>query len=82
MNFQPMPAVDNHSDVLFWQIAVPVMAVVLPFALWGDIAKMFRYLSKNKLLARVEKKQMAKVKSAKRAEMKRRRTLQLGEKTA
>ena len=31
----------------FWYIAVPVMAVVLPVALWSDIKKMVHYLQKR-----------------------------------
>lgn len=27
MNFDPMPAVNDHSDILFWMIALPVMSV-------------------------------------------------------
>jgi hypothetical protein len=76
MNFDPMPAVQKHSDILFWQIAVPVMAVVIPLAMWGDIVKVFRLLGSMRLLTRVEKKQKAKAKTAKRTERKRRQTIQ------
>ncbi|PVF93815.1 hypothetical protein CPB86DRAFT_766960 [Serendipita vermifera] len=76
MNFDPMPAVQKHSDILFWQIAVPVMAVILPLALWGDIVKVLRLLGSMRLLTRVEKKQKAKVRSAKRTERKRRQTIE------
>ena len=31
----------------FWYITIPVMAVVLPIALWGDIKKMVHYLQKR-----------------------------------
>lgn len=29
MNFDPMPIVNEHSDITFWYIAVPVMMTTL-----------------------------------------------------
>jgi len=31
----------------FWYIAIPVMAVVVPIALWSDVKKMVHYLQKR-----------------------------------
>ncbi|KAH9477714.1 Cobalt/magnesium transport protein CorA [Psilocybe cubensis] len=47
MNFKPMPAVDNHSDLLFWEIAIPIMIIVVPLALWNDLEKFWRYVQKR-----------------------------------
>jgi hypothetical protein len=80
MNFHIMPAVQDHSDSLFWIITLPVLAVVLPWALWGDIRKWLRRIGSLRLLDRVEQKQTAKANSAQRAEQQRRQTLELGEK--
>ena len=76
MNFDPFPAVKEHSDILFWQIVLPVMAVVVPWAMWGDILRMFRTVGRMRLLSRVEEKQSAKVKTAQRhARIQRNRTM-------
>ncbi|KIM32024.1 hypothetical protein M408DRAFT_327383 [Serendipita vermifera MAFF 305830] len=66
MNFKPFPAVDEHTDILFWQIVLPVMAVVLPWAMWGDIRRMFRRIGRMRLLNRVDERQSAKAKTARR----------------
>lgn len=71
-----MPAVQQHSDKLFWQIAVPVMAVIFPLFLWRDIVRFFKYIGKMKLINKVEKKENAKAKTATKADLRRRRTLQ------
>lgn len=82
MNFAIMPSVQAHSDLLFWEIALPMMALILPWALWGEIRKVFRYIRKNMLLNRVEKRQVKKVQSAKQAERIRRRTLEKNDKAS
>ncbi|KAJ3506540.1 hypothetical protein NMY22_g17217 [Coprinellus aureogranulatus] len=58
MNFDPMWSVQQNSDVLFWIIALPVMAIVIPVFLLGDIKRMFHYLIKRMSSRRVEKVQM------------------------
>jgi len=75
MNFDPFPAVNNNSDILFWQIMLPVMAVVVPWALWTDIERMFRMFGRARLLSRVDQKQNAKVKAAQRREQTLRRRM-------
>ncbi|TFK24278.1 hypothetical protein FA15DRAFT_669718 [Coprinopsis marcescibilis] len=47
MNFDYMWSVKQRSDVLFWQIALPCMAVVIPLFLWNDIVRGFRYMKKR-----------------------------------
>jgi hypothetical protein len=76
MNFEIMPIVKEHSDIIFWEIALPVMAIIIPWSLWGDIRKLFLYMVKNQVLDRVEKRQNRKVQSAKKADRIRRRTLE------
>ena len=66
MNFDPMPSVNNHSDVLFWQIALPVIAVIVPLFLWTDIGRLFHYLKKRMVVSDVRKAQSRRVRRMKR----------------
>ncbi|KAJ3552967.1 hypothetical protein NM688_g3872 [Phlebia brevispora] len=52
MNFEAMWSVDKHTDVLFWIIALPVMAIVIPMFLWSDMERLFRYVLKRALKRR------------------------------
>ncbi|KIK71539.1 hypothetical protein GYMLUDRAFT_186369 [Collybiopsis luxurians FD-317 M1] len=47
MNFTFMWSVQQNSDVLFWEIAIPVMAVVIPMFLMPDLKRLFRYVQKR-----------------------------------
>ncbi|KAH9486074.1 Cobalt/magnesium transport protein CorA [Psilocybe cubensis] len=47
MNFSSMWSVDKHTDLLFWEIAIPIMVVTLPLALWGDLKKFWHYIHKR-----------------------------------
>ncbi|KAH9930279.1 uncharacterized protein B0H18DRAFT_873237 [Fomitopsis serialis] len=52
MNFTPFPAVNNNTDFLFWKIAIPIMAVVMPLFLWSDLMRAVRNIGKH-LIRRV-----------------------------
>ncbi|KAK7464367.1 hypothetical protein VKT23_006534 [Stygiomarasmius scandens] len=47
MNFEPMWSVNKNSDLLFWKIALPLMAVVVPLSLFPDIKRAVQYLHKK-----------------------------------
>ncbi|PFH49792.1 hypothetical protein AMATHDRAFT_48399 [Amanita thiersii Skay4041] len=47
MNFEAMWSVNKHSDLLFWEIAIPVMAVVIPIFIWPDLQRMAHYIKKR-----------------------------------
>ncbi|KAF9016191.1 hypothetical protein BDZ89DRAFT_1022900 [Hymenopellis radicata] len=47
MNFESMWSVNKHSDLLFWEIGLPVMAVVIPTFLAPDIRRFFHYVHKR-----------------------------------
>ncbi|KZT73375.1 hypothetical protein DAEQUDRAFT_721973 [Daedalea quercina L-15889] len=48
MNFENMWSVNhNHSDIIFWIIALPVMAIVIPLFAYPDLRNMARYLQKQ-----------------------------------
>ncbi|KAG8722814.1 hypothetical protein FRC08_007762 [Ceratobasidium sp. 394] len=58
MNFHIMPSVNDHSDALFWEIAAPVMFVVIGLFLWPDIARLFNFLKKRAATKRFDAKKM------------------------
>ncbi|KAG7100027.1 hypothetical protein E1B28_001813 [Marasmius oreades] len=47
MNFSPMWSVNENSDLLFWKIAIPIMAVIIPLFLMPDIKRVIRYIGKR-----------------------------------
>ncbi|KAG6330165.1 hypothetical protein ID866_8925 [Astraeus odoratus] len=47
MNFESMWSVKYHSDLLFWEIAIPVMVIVIPMFTWPDIRRMVHYAQKR-----------------------------------
>jgi Mg2+ and Co2+ transporter CorA len=49
MNFGQMWSVQNNSDLLFWIIAIPVCAVIIPAFLYKDIKRMKHYMQKKVL---------------------------------
>ncbi|KAJ8475432.1 hypothetical protein ONZ45_g15609 [Pleurotus djamor] len=55
MNFDPMWSVQQNSDLLFWEIAIPVMLVVIPVFVAPDIARLWHYLKKKMMTNKVAK---------------------------
>ncbi|KAG2035687.1 hypothetical protein BDR03DRAFT_922661 [Suillus americanus] len=47
MNFESMWSVKNNSDGLFWKIAIPVMAFVIPLFMWSDLKGAAHYAGKQ-----------------------------------
>ncbi|CDO77265.1 hypothetical protein BN946_scf184753.g15 [Trametes cinnabarina] len=55
MNFESMWSVQQNSDLLFWEIAIPVMVVVILLFLWNDFKGMVHYLDKRLRRHRIKK---------------------------
>ncbi|KAJ7163946.1 magnesium transporter [Mycena crocata] len=55
MNFEQMWSVHGHSDLVFWIIALPVMAIVLPIFIVPDIKRMIHYVQKRIITKKVVK---------------------------
>ncbi|KIM47383.1 hypothetical protein M413DRAFT_439064 [Hebeloma cylindrosporum] len=47
MNFESMWSVQKNSDFFFWKIAIPIMILVIPIALMGDLKKLWHYMQKK-----------------------------------
>ncbi|KAJ7819957.1 hypothetical protein B0H14DRAFT_1350879 [Mycena olivaceomarginata] len=50
MNFDDEPWITEHTDVLFWIIALPAIAVISPLFIIPDIKRMWHYIQTRKLL--------------------------------
>ncbi|TFY82441.1 hypothetical protein EWM64_g1576 [Hericium alpestre] len=62
MNFESMWSVNHgHSDVIFWIIALPVMAVVIPMFTLPDLKRLIKYLKKQLVAHKVKRKQEARI---------------------
>lgn len=55
MNFSAMWSVQNNSDLLFWEIAIPVMIVVTLLFMWNDIKRAFHYVQKRLVARKIDK---------------------------
>ncbi|TBU21446.1 hypothetical protein BD311DRAFT_706996 [Dichomitus squalens] len=55
VNFTPMWSVNHNSDLLFWEIAIPVILIVVPLFMWGDIRRMRHYLNRSWRRRRINK---------------------------
>ena len=66
MNFARFGLVQKHADLIYWEIALPVLAVILPLAFWEDIVKVSKYIGKMKLISRAERSHSTRVRWAKK----------------
>lgn len=47
MNFTRMWSVHNNNDSLYWKIAIPMLAVILPAFLWADMQRVVHRIRKE-----------------------------------
>jgi Mg2+ and Co2+ transporter CorA len=55
-NFTPFPGVDNHSDLLFWEIAIPLTVVITLAFMWGPLMEFFGRLKKKIIAKRIDQR--------------------------
>jgi len=59
MNFDFMWSIHGRSDLFFWEIAIPMMTVIITVFFWAEFGRMFRRLKK-----RMQNKKIDKLKQA------------------
>lgn len=47
MNFVRQWSVQHNSDLLFWEIAIPIMLVITPMFMRSDIQKAYHFVQKK-----------------------------------
>lgn len=55
MNFEAMWSVQKHSDLLFWEIAIPMMVFVIVIFFWSDFGRLFERLRKRMQHKKIDK---------------------------
>lgn len=55
MNFEAMWSVQKHSDLLFWEIAIPTMIVIVLIFYWPVFGRMLERLRKTMQRKKIEK---------------------------
>ncbi|KZT39500.1 hypothetical protein SISSUDRAFT_1020114 [Sistotremastrum suecicum HHB10207 ss-3] len=53
MNFTDFPAIDRN-DIYFWEIAIPLIAALIPILFWSDISRMLHYIQRKAFTERLE----------------------------
>lgn len=53
MNFKSQWSVQHNSDLLFWEIAIPVMIVVVIIFFWSELGRAFERLQKRMRIEKV-----------------------------
>jgi len=59
MNFESMWSVQSNSDVLFWEIAIPMMIVTITAFFWADFGRMIHRLKKRMQHKKIDKLKQA-----------------------
>ena len=55
MNFEAMWSVQNNSDLLFWEIAIPMMTFVVIIFFWSELNRAFERLQKRMQHKKIDK---------------------------
>ena len=55
MNFDFMWSVHGKSDILFWEIAIPMMIFIITIFFWAEFGRMFQRLKKRMLNKKIDK---------------------------
>lgn len=53
MNFTEMWSVHGNSHILYWEIALPIMVILVPLFVAPDIRRVVRYVEKRAMTRRV-----------------------------
>ena len=55
MNFDFMWSVHGKSDILFWEIAIPMMIFIITVFFWAEFGRMFKRLKKRMQHKKIDK---------------------------
>ena len=55
MNFDFMWSVHGRSDIFFWEIAIPMMIVIIAIFFWNDFGRMAHRLKKRMQHKKIDK---------------------------